>query len=62
LFFCQQVEEEIKLIKYQRRMEEELQKPYTDLSLHQTIHKLIRDNNAKMSEQLRKEFKVPDKR
>lgn len=61
-FAAKQVDDEIKLVKYQRRLEEELKRPYMDLSLHQTIHKLIIDNSHKMAEQLRREFKVPDKR
>ncbi|KAL3836276.1 hypothetical protein ACJMK2_021714 [Sinanodonta woodiana] len=61
-FALRQTEEQIKLAKYQRRLEEELKRPYMDLSLHQTIYRLIKDNNVKMSEQLRKEFRVPDKR
>ena len=52
----------MKLLKYQRRLEEELNRPYLDMSLHQTIHKLIMENNHKLAEQLRKEFKVPDRR
>ena len=58
----QQVEEEMKLLKYQRRLEEEFHRPYMDLSLHQTVHKLIVDNNNKLAEQIRKEFKIPDRR
>ncbi|KAK3602689.1 hypothetical protein CHS0354_017895 [Potamilus streckersoni] len=61
-FAARQTEEQIKLAKYQRRLEEELKRPYMDLSLHQTIYRLIMDNNVKMPEILRKEFKVPDKR
>lgn len=61
-FAVKQVEDEIKLLKYQRRLEEELHKPYVDLSLHQTVYKLILDNNQKMSETLRKEFRIPERR
>ncbi|XP_053409060.1 vacuolar protein sorting-associated protein 16 homolog [Mercenaria mercenaria] len=61
-FAAKQVDDEIKLLKYQRRLEEELHRPYMDLSLHQTVHKLIVDNSNKMAEQLRKEFKIPEKR
>ncbi|KAL5009861.1 hypothetical protein ScPMuIL_012166 [Solemya velum] len=52
----------MKLLKYQRRLEEELNRPYMDLSLHATVYRLVTENNHKMAEQLRKEFKVPDKR
>ena len=63
LFHClQQVDDEMKLLKYQRRLEEELHKPYVDLPLHQTVYKLIIDNNHKMAETLRKEFRIPERR
>ncbi|XP_052092868.1 vacuolar protein sorting-associated protein 16 homolog isoform X1 [Mytilus californianus] len=61
-FVIKQTEDQIKLLKYQRRLEEEFNRPYMDLSLHQTIYRLTVENNYKVSEQLRKEFKVPDRR
>lgn len=57
-----QTEEQIKLLKYQQRLEEEMNRPYLNLSLHQTIYRLTLANNHKVAEQLRKEFKVPDRR
>ncbi|XP_002734080.3 vacuolar protein sorting-associated protein 16 homolog, partial [Saccoglossus kowalevskii] len=56
-----QTEEQVKLMRYQKRLEEELQKPYLDLSLHDTMFQLLLHRNTKLVEQLRKEFKVPDK-
>ncbi|XP_052253971.1 vacuolar protein sorting-associated protein 16 homolog [Dreissena polymorpha] len=61
-FAAKQVEDQMKLLRYQRRLEEELQMPCQELSLHETIHKLMVTRNHKMAEQLRKEFKVPEKR
>lgn len=61
-FNVKQTDEQIKLLKYQRRLEEEFNRPYMDLSLHQTIYRLTLENNNKVAEQLRKEFKVPDRR
>lgn len=61
-FAVKQTEEQIRLLKYQRRLEEELNRPYVDLSLHQTIYRLTLENNHKHAEQLRKDFKVPDRR
>ena len=61
-FVIKQTEDQIKLLKYQRRLEEEFNRPYMDLSLHQTIYRLTVENNFKVSEQLRKEFKIPDRR
>ena len=59
---CQETDDELKLLKYQRRLEEELRRPYLNLSLHQTIYQLTLENNHKLAKQLRKEFKVPDRR
>ncbi|XP_041371955.1 vacuolar protein sorting-associated protein 16 homolog isoform X2 [Gigantopelta aegis] len=61
-FASKQTEEQMKLLKYQRRFEEELSRPYMDLSLHQTIYSLVVEGNHKAAELLRKEFRVPDKR
>jgi hypothetical protein len=57
-FAVKQTDDQMKLLKYQRRLEEEFNRPYMDLSLHQTIYRLTTENNIKVAEQLRKEFKV----
>lgn len=49
-------------MRFQRKLEEETNKPFLDLSLHETMYKLIVENNQKGVEQLRKDFKVPDRR
>ncbi|ELU17286.1 hypothetical protein CAPTEDRAFT_168734 [Capitella teleta] len=59
---AKQTEEQIKLLRYQRRLEEEFSRAYLDLSLHETMRKLIAEGNTKVVEQMRKEFKVPDRR
>ncbi|XP_019620378.1 PREDICTED: vacuolar protein sorting-associated protein 16 homolog isoform X2 [Branchiostoma belcheri] len=61
-FAAKVTEEQVRLLKYQMRLEEELKRPYLDLSLHDTISQLTTEGNHKLAEQLRKEFKVPDKR
>ncbi|XP_078613182.1 vacuolar protein sorting-associated protein 16 homolog isoform X2 [Branchiostoma floridae x Branchiostoma japonicum] len=61
-FAAKVTEEQVRLLKYQIRLEEELKRPYLDLSLHDTISQLTTEGNHKLAEQLRKEFKVPDKR
>ncbi|XP_066266739.1 vacuolar protein sorting-associated protein 16 homolog isoform X3 [Branchiostoma lanceolatum] len=61
-FAAKATEEQVRLLKYQMRLEEELKRPYLDLSLHDTISQLTTEGNHKLAEQLRKEFKVPDKR
>ena len=58
----QQSEEEIRLLRRQRELEEEYNTPFLDMSLHRMIYKLTVDNRHKWAEQLRKEFKVPDRR
>lgn len=47
---------------YKIRLEESQQKPYTDKSLHDTIHHLLLDGQVKEAEKLRAEFKIPEKR
>ncbi|XP_073414230.1 vacuolar protein sorting-associated protein 16 homolog [Dendrobates tinctorius] len=55
-------EDQIKLLRIQRSLQEKLDKPYLDHSLHDTIYKLISDGMHKKAEQLYKEFRIPDKR
>ncbi|KAK6182738.1 hypothetical protein SNE40_010352 [Patella caerulea] len=61
-FASKQTEDQIKLLKIQRKLEDESNKTYIDMSLHDTMYKLTQNGNHKMTEQLRKDFKVPDKR
>ena len=55
-------EEQVKLMKYQCRLEQEFNKAFLDKSLHETIYELTLSNNHKLVEQMRKEFKIPDRR
>ncbi|XP_063790184.1 vacuolar protein sorting-associated protein 16 homolog isoform X1 [Pseudophryne corroboree] len=55
-------EDQIKLLRIQRLIQEKMDKPYLDYSLHDTIYNLILDGMQKKAEQLYKEFKIPDKR
>ncbi|KAM4698131.1 vacuolar protein sorting-associated protein 16 homolog [Rhinophrynus dorsalis] len=55
-------EDQIKLLRTQRALQDKLDKPYLDYSLHDTIYNLILDGMQKKAEQLYKEFKIPDKR
>lgn len=52
----------MKLLRLQRHLQEDLDKPYLDLSLHDTVSNLILDGQHKRAEQLYREFKIPDKR
>ena len=58
----QATEEQIKLLRLQRQLQEDFDKPYLDLSLHDTVSNLILDGHHKRAEQLYREFKIPDKR
>nr|DBA20146.1 TPA: hypothetical protein GDO54_015871 [Pyxicephalus adspersus] len=55
-------EDQIKLLRIQRTLQEKIDKPYLDYSLQETIYNLILDNMQKKAEQLYKEFKIPEKR
>lgn len=55
-------EDQIKLLRVQRKLQEDLDKPYLDYSLHDTVYNLLLDGMLKKAEQLYKEFKIPDKR
>ncbi|CAG2168046.1 unnamed protein product [Oppiella nova] len=56
------IDENLRLIKYQIKLEEKFHRQYLNLSLHQTIKQLIIDKEYKLSEELKKEFKVGDRR
>ncbi|XP_075464963.1 vacuolar protein sorting-associated protein 16 homolog isoform X2 [Ascaphus truei] len=55
-------EDQIKLLRKQRELQDQMDKPYLDNSLHDTVYNLILDGMQKKAEQLYKEFKIPDKR
>uniref|UniRef100_A0A8C9UGI7 Vacuolar protein sorting-associated protein 16 homolog n=1 Tax=Serinus canaria TaxID=9135 RepID=A0A8C9UGI7_SERCA len=61
-FAAKATEEQIKLLRLQRHLQEELDKPYLDLSLHDTVATLILDGHHKRAEQLYRDFRIPDKR
>ncbi|XP_032879449.1 vacuolar protein sorting-associated protein 16 homolog [Amblyraja radiata] len=55
-------EDQIKLLRYQYRLQKEVGKTYLDLSLHDTVSTLLLESKHKQAEQLYKDFKIPDKR
>lgn len=61
-FSARATEEQMKLLRWQRRFQEEFDKPYLDCSLHETVHSLLLDGKHKQAEQLYKDFRIPDKR
>ncbi|XP_075772198.1 vacuolar protein sorting-associated protein 16 homolog [Pelodiscus sinensis] len=61
-FAAKATEDQIKLLRMQRRLQDELDKPYVDSSLHDTVYSLILDGSHKRAEQLYRDFRIPDKR
>lgn len=52
----------MKLLRLQRRLEDELGGRFLDLSLHDTVTTLILGGHNKRAEQLARDFRIPDKR
>lgn len=52
----------MRLLRLQRRLEDELGGHFLDLSLHDTVATLIRGGHNKRAEQLARDFRIPDKR
>ncbi|XP_062991766.1 vacuolar protein sorting-associated protein 16 homolog [Elgaria multicarinata webbii] len=61
-FAAKATEDQIKLLRVQRRLQDDFDKPYLDFSLHDTVYNLILEGNHKRAEQLYRDFKIPDKR
>ena len=57
-----QTEEQIKLLRVQRKLEQDTNRQYLNLSLHATVANLVKENQHKWAEQLRKDFRIPDRR
>lgn len=62
-FMASICEEQIKLLKYQQQLEQQLQfgKTLVDLSLRDTIKELLSAKQSKLADKLRSEFKVSEK-
>uniref|UniRef100_A0A8C8SA41 Vacuolar protein sorting-associated protein 16 homolog n=1 Tax=Pelusios castaneus TaxID=367368 RepID=A0A8C8SA41_9SAUR len=61
-FAAKATEDQIKLLRAQRRLQDDLDKPYLDYSLHDTVYGLILDGKHKQAEQLYRDFRIPDRR
>lgn len=61
-FYAKATEEHIKLMEYQDKLTEKYRKTFMDMSLSDTIYQCVLLGDLKAAEQLKKEFKVPDKR
>lgn len=57
--FC---EEQLKLSKYQRSLEEKFKRDFIGKSLHATVKQLLSMQEVKLADKLRTEYKVPDRR
>lgn len=55
-------EEQQRLLKYQKSLEEKFHRNFVDRSLHDTIHLLLTMHEVKLADKLRSEYKVPDRR
>lgn len=49
-------------MRYQSSLEEKLKNNFHDLTLHDTLVKLLEMNELKLADKLRSEFKVPERR
>ncbi|KAI1280493.1 Vacuolar protein sorting-associated protein 16 -like protein [Halotydeus destructor] len=61
-FSASQAEEELKLLTYQERLKQSIRLECVGDSVQKTMEKLLTAKQYKLAEDLKKEFKVPDKR
>ena len=55
-------EEQIKLLRYQRSLEETLRESVVGKPLHETVQILLLQKEVKLADKLRSEYKIPDRR
>ena len=55
-------EETRKLLKYQAGLEEKLGKPFLNLSLHDTLSRLLEEKEVKLADKLRSEFRISERK
>ncbi|KFO20539.1 Vacuolar protein sorting-associated protein 16 like protein [Fukomys damarensis] len=61
-FSAKATEDQMRLLRLQRRLEDDLGGHFLDLSLHDTVTTLIVGGHNKRAEQLARDFRIPDKR
>lgn len=62
-FLVAHSDEYVRLLRYQLKLEEKFpSKKFFNLSVHETLRQLLQDKEYKLCEDMRKDFKVPDKR
>lgn len=59
---AQLTDEQIKLLRYQRSLEETLHESVIGKSLHDTVKVLLLRNEIKLAEKLKSEYKFSDRR
>ncbi|XP_048512679.1 vacuolar protein sorting-associated protein 16 homolog isoform X2 [Athalia rosae] len=55
-------EEQLKLLRYQRSLEDTLHEPIVGKPLHETVKLLLLQDELKLADKLRSEYKLPDRR
>uniref|UniRef100_A0A131XNR4 Vacuolar protein sorting-associated protein 16 homolog n=1 Tax=Hyalomma excavatum TaxID=257692 RepID=A0A131XNR4_9ACAR len=61
--FCAvQTEDQMRLMRYQLKLEDKFNDKFLDLSVHETMQRLMEIREMKLAEELCKDFKVPEKR
>ena len=61
-FLAKEIEDQLRLIKYQIKLEEKFHRSYLDLSVQKTLQRLLIEKEYKLSEDFKKDFKIPDRR
>lgn len=59
---AQLCDEQMKLYKYQKDLENKLKTAFYGLSLHETVKRLLVLKEVKLADKLRTEYKMPDRR
>ncbi|XP_047136937.2 vacuolar protein sorting-associated protein 16 homolog isoform X1 [Hydra vulgaris] len=62
LFSSQAIEESVKLLEFQSKLQDQLKKKFVNLSVTDTLYQLLNQGLNKQAEQLRKDFSIPDSR
>lgn len=55
-------EEQVKLLRHQRSLEDTLHQSVVGKPLHETVKLLLLQNELKFADKLRSEYKLPDRR
>ncbi|XP_074594304.1 vacuolar protein sorting 16 [Brevipalpus obovatus] len=61
-FAVSSLEDQLKLIENQEKLEKTCKQPFVGLSLQETMQRLLREGEEKLAEGLRKDFKVSERR